>query len=38
MEYFKADLPSGYSEKLFLKLLNPKRIIELNMVKLDDET
>jgi K+-sensing histidine kinase KdpD len=38
MEYFKADLPSGYSEKLFLKLLNPKRIIELNMVKLDDES
>jgi glycine betaine/choline ABC-type transport system substrate-binding protein len=42
MEYFKADLPSGYSERLFLKVFNPnshsKRIIELNMVKLDDDS
>jgi hypothetical protein len=42
MEYFKADLPSGYSERLFLKVYNPngssKRIIELNMVKLDDDS
>ena len=38
MEFFKADLPSGYSERLFLKVFNPKRIIELNMVKLDDDS
>ena len=35
-------MPSGYSERLFLKVYNPngssKRIIELNMVKLDDDS
>ncbi len=40
MNYFKdkIDLQLGYSEKLFIKVYNPKRIIELNMVKLDDES
>ena len=40
MNYFKdkMDLKLGYSEKLFIKVYNPKRIIELNMVKLDDES
>ena len=38
MDYFKTNLPTGYSERLFLKVLNPKRIIELHMVKLDDDS
>jgi hypothetical protein len=38
MEYFQKDLPQGYSEHLILKVLDPNRIIELNIVKLDDES
>ena len=38
MENFKSDKPSGYTERLFLKIFNPRRIIELNIVKLDDDT
>jgi hypothetical protein len=37
MEYFKTNLPSGYSERLFLKVLNPRAVIELHIIKLDDE-
>jgi len=36
MDYFSTvSLPQGYTEHIFLKLLDPKRIIELNIVKLD---
>ena len=38
MEYFKMNLPSGYSERLFLKVLNPRAVIELHMIKLDDDS
>ncbi len=38
MEYFKTNLPSGYSERLFLKVLNPRAVIELHIIKLDDES
>ena len=38
MEYFQKDLPQGYSEHLILKVLDPNRIIELNIVKLDEES
>ena len=39
MEYFQtAKLPQGHTERLFLKVLSPKRIIELNMVKLDTDS
>jgi len=39
MEYFKENnLPQGHSERLFIRVYNPKRIIELNMVKLDEES
>ena len=38
MEYFKTNLPSGYSERLFLKVLNPRVVIELHIIKLDDES
>ena len=37
MEFFKDNIPSGYSERLFLKVLNPRAIIELHMIKLDSE-
>lgn len=36
MNYFK-NLNVGYTEKIFLKVLEPSRIIELNMVKLDED-
>ena len=32
------NLPSGYSERLFLKVLNPQAVIELHMIKLDDDS
>jgi len=39
MEYFnQRRVPQGYSERIFIKVMKPKRIIELNMVKLDDES
>lgn len=39
MLYFKeTKLHTGFSERLFIKVLNPKRIMELNMVKLDEES
>ena len=39
MDYFNNNqLPQGYSERIFLKILDPKRIIELNMVKLDNDS
>ena len=37
MEFFKENIPSGYSERLFLKVLNPRAIIELHMIKLDSD-
>jgi hypothetical protein len=38
MDFFEStQLPQGYTERLFLKIINPKKIIELNIVKLDDE-
>lgn len=37
MEFFKENMPSGYSERLFLKVLNPRAIIELHLIKLDSE-
>lgn len=38
MDYFKKDLPQGYSERIFLKVLHQNKIIELNMVKLDHDS
>jgi len=40
MDYFsETSVPQGYSEKIFIKMINPRRIvIELNMVKLDDDS
>jgi len=38
MEYFKMNLPSGYSERLFLKVLKTRAVIELHMIKLDDDS
>lgn len=39
MDFFSNNqLQKGYSERLFLKILDPKRVVELNMVKLDNET
>ena len=37
MEFFKENIPSGYSERLFLKVLIPRAIIELHMIKLDSD-
>ena len=38
MEYLEKSATQGYSERMFIKVLDPKRIVELNMVKLDDES
>jgi len=39
MEYFKENkFIDGYTERLYIRVYNPKRIIELNMVKLDEES
>ena len=38
MDYFEnSEHHQGYTERLLLKVLNPNRKIELNMVKLDNE-
>lgn len=37
LDFYKEFVEAGHSERLFLKILNPKKIIELNMVKLDNE-
>ena len=39
MDHFKSkDLPQGTSEKIFLQILEPQRLLELNMVKLDNDS
>ena len=38
MDFFSKGVPQGYSERIFIRVQEPKRIIELNMVKLDDES
>ena len=38
MDFFQdPEQPPGYTEKLFLKILDPKRVIELVIVKLDTD-
>ena len=38
MEFFKGNMASGYIERLFLKFLNTRTIIELQIIKLDDDS
>lgn len=37
-EYFQKHHPQGYSENYLLKVFDPSRIIELNIIKLDSES
>lgn len=36
--YSSESIEQGHTEKMFLKLMNPKQVLELNIVKLNSES